>query len=107
MEEMINTPDEARHTRSLIEYRALTEEAALVDRSHNTVLQLTGKDPVGMLNAILTNNVPKEGNLGAYAALLNPKGRIQAVLRVLKSDEDVLIDTERAGAEATREVLGR
>lgn len=104
---MINTPDESRHTRSLIEYRALTEEAALVDRSHNTVLKLTGKDPVGMLNAILTNNVPKEGNLGAYAALLNPKGRIQADLRVLKSDEDVLIDTERAGAEATREVLGR
>jgi folate-binding protein YgfZ len=60
-----------------------------------------------MLNAILTNVVPKEENLGAYAALLNQKGRIQADLRVLKSGEDLLIDTEPEGADAAREILNR
>jgi aminomethyltransferase len=79
----------------------------VVDLSDRTILKLTGKDPAGMLNAILSNEVPKEENLGAYAALLNPKGRIQTDLRLLKSGEDILVDTERAGAGAAREVLGR
>ncbi len=78
-----------------------------MDLSHRTILRLTGKDPVGMLNAVLTNNVPKERSLGAYAALLNPKGRIQTDLRVLKAADDILIDTEPAGAEAARQILGR
>ena len=89
------------------EYVALVEGAALVDRSHRTTLRLSGKDPVEMLNAILTNEVTKGDNLGAYAALLNPKGRIQTDLRVLKSGEYVLVDTEPEGANATRETLGR
>jgi folate-binding protein YgfZ len=90
-----------------VEYAALKEGAAIVDRSYRTVLRLAGKDPVGMLDAVLTNEVPKEMNLGVYAMLLNPKGRIQTDLRVLKTNGDVLIDTEPDGAEAAREILGR
>jgi folate-binding protein YgfZ len=89
------------------EYGAFEEGAALADLSGKTILRLTGKDPLGMLNAILTNDVPEEENRGVYALLLNPKGRIQADLRVLKSDEDVLILTEPEGAEAAKELLGR
>ena len=88
---------------------ALREGAAVVDLSHKTVVRLTGKDPVGMLEAVLTNEVPKEPDLGVYALLLNPKGRIQADLRVLKAPPggDVLIDTEPEGAAAAKELLGR
>ncbi len=71
------------------------------------LLRLTGKDPIGMLNAILTKDVPKEGSTGIYAMLLNPKGRIQTDLRVLKSGEDVLVATEPEGFDAAREILGR
>ena len=60
-----------------------------------------------MLNAVLTNQVPEEDRLGVYALLLNPKGRIQADLRVLKSGEDVLITVEPEGATAAKELLGR
>jgi folate-binding protein YgfZ len=60
-----------------------------------------------MLNAILTNQIPEEPNLGAYAALLNPKGRIQTDLRILRSDEEVFVDTEPEGSVAAREILGR
>ena len=60
-----------------------------------------------MLNAILTNEVPEEGRRGVYALLLSPKGRIQADLRVLKSDGDVLIDTEPEGAAAAKGLLSR
>ena len=60
-----------------------------------------------MLNAVLTNEVPRDEACGVYALLLNPKGRIQADLRVLKSAGGVLIDTEPEGAAATKELLGR
>jgi tRNA-modifying protein YgfZ len=95
------------HGDACAEYEALKGGAGLVDRSDRSVLRLAGKDPVGMLNAVLTNEVPKESSLGVYAALLNPKGRIQTDLRVLKSKGDVFVDTEPAGAEAAREILGR
>jgi folate-binding protein YgfZ len=88
-------------------YTALLEGAALVDRSERSIFRLTGKDPVGMLNAVLTNYVPTHGDCGAYAMLLNPKGRVRADLRVAKAAGEVLIDTEPEGAEATREILGR
>src|SRR5919199_3996572 len=114
MENLSNTParnpriekGEAAHTRSLTGYWVLAEGAALVDRSNRTVLRLTGKGSIEMLNAILTNEVPKRGNVGTYAALLNPKGRIQTDLRVLKAVDDVLVDTEPEGAGAARELLG-
>ena len=86
-------------------YAALLEGAALVDLSHKTILRLTGEGAVGMLNATLTNEVPGEVNGGVYALLLNPKGRIQADLRVLKNEGDVLIDTEPEGA--AKELLAR
>ena len=88
-------------------YEALKGGAGLVDRLNRTVLRLTGKDPIGMLDAILTNEVPREMNLGVYATLLNPKGRIQTDLRVLKSGEDIFVDTEPEGAGAAHEILGR
>ena len=90
-----------------IEGYAALHEAAVVDRPERRLLRLTGKDPVGMLNAVLTNDVPAQGDRGAYAMLLNPKGRIQSDLRVIKAADEVLVDTEPEGAEATKEILGR
>ncbi len=83
------------------------EGAAVVDHSERRLLRLTGKDPVGMLNAVLTNDVPAQEDRGAYAMLLNPKGRIQTDLRVTRAGKDILIATEPEGAQAAREVLGR
>src|SRR3712207_7637353 len=42
-----------------------------------------------------------------FRSLLNPKGRIQADLRILKNERDVLIDIEPEGAAAAKEALGR
>jgi len=89
------------------EHAAFEEGAALVEVTGKTILRLAGKDPLGMLNAVLTNDVPEEENRGVYALLLNPKGRIQADLRVLKSAGDVLVVTEPEGAAAAKELLGR
>src|ERR671916_2961133 len=86
---------------------ALRNGAALAERTGRGILRLTGKDPLGMLSAILTNSIPTEDDRGAYALLLNPKGRVQTDLRVLKCARGVLVDTEHEGADAARETLGR
>ena len=88
-------------------YAALREGAAVVDRSERRILRLTGRDPLGMLDAVLTNEVPAEADRGAYAMLLSPKGRVQTDLRVIKAGEEILVDTEPEGAEAAKEILGR
>ena len=88
-------------------YAALREGAAFVDRSNRKLLRLTGKDPIGMLNAVLTNYVPTHEDRGIYAMLLDPKGRIQTDLRVVKAGDETLIDTEPEGAEAAKEILTR
>jgi tRNA-modifying protein YgfZ len=97
----------ASHSAPFSEYASLDEGAALVDLSHRTILRLADKKAIGMLNAVLTNEVPEDDERGVYALLLNPKGRIQADLRVLKSGGDALIDTEPEGAAAAKELLGR
>ncbi len=89
------------------EYAALEEGAALVDLSHKTLLRLAGEKAVEMLNATLTNEVPEGDNRGVYALLLNPKGRIQTDLRVLKGGGEVLLDAEPEGSTAAKELLGR
>jgi folate-binding protein YgfZ len=88
-------------------YAALREGAAIVDRSDKRLLRLTGKDPIGMLNAVLTSDVPTHGDRGVYAMLLDPKGRIQTDLRVLKAGDEILIDTEPEGAGAAKGILAR
>src|SRR5829696_10362297 len=95
------------YTRSASRSVPTAEGAALVDRSQRTVLRLAGEKAGEMLNAVLTNDVPEEDNLGVYALLLNPKGRIQTDLRVLKSDGSVLIDIEPEGVAAAKELLHR
>jgi aminomethyltransferase len=85
----------------------MREGAAVIDRSQRRLIRLTGKDPVGMLNAVLTSDVPTQGDRGTYAMLLNPKGRIQTDLRVVKTAGEVFVDTEPEGAEAAGEILGR
>ncbi len=101
------TKRRAHHGDPAAEYAALKRGAAVVDLSDKTILRLSGKDPVGMLDAILTNAVPKENGLGVYAALLDQKGRVQSDLRVLKCGDDVLVVTEPEGAEAAKGILGR
>jgi tRNA-modifying protein YgfZ len=88
-------------------YAALTQGAATVDLSDRRLLRLTGKDPAGMLNAVLTNDVPAGENRGAYALLLDPKGRVQTDLRAVKTGVGILLDTEPEGAEAAVQILGR
>jgi folate-binding protein YgfZ len=72
------------------DYRVLREGAGAVERDR-TLLKVTGPDAVDFLEGQVTNDVGAlEPGRGAYALLLNPKGRILADLRILMLGQDEL-----------------
>lgn len=80
------------------EYAAAREGAALVDRWERTQLLLHGREPVKMVQGLITNDLEgaAEGQ-GVYAALLTPKGKMIADLRAFRRGAgDVLLDLDIA-----------
>jgi folate-binding protein YgfZ len=91
------------------QYRQLREEGGLLDRSERGKLLVTGPEAAEYLQGQLTNDVEAiEPGDGAYAALLDRKGRLQGDMRVLRPGEgpDLLLDTEQEALEAVRRHLG-
>jgi tRNA-modifying protein YgfZ len=89
------------------QYRQLREECGLLDRSERGKLMVSGGEAAEYLQGQLTNDVEAlDPGEGAYAALLDRKGHIQADMRVLRPTVDELwIDTEAAALEAVRRHL--
>jgi tRNA-modifying protein YgfZ len=83
-------------------HRVLREGAGLLDRSARGKLDVAGPDALEYLQGQVTNDVeglaPGEG---CYAALLNPKGKILADMRVLvRARDELWLDTEAGALEA-------
>jgi folate-binding protein YgfZ len=71
------------------QYRAMREEAALVERPGMTFLAVSGAEAADYLQGQVTNDVEAiEPGGGRYAALLDRKGHLQADLRALRTGED-------------------
>ncbi len=84
------------------QYRELREGAGLLDRSERATLEVRGPDAADFLQGQVTNDVQAlEPQTGCYAAMLNPKGRILADMRILRvAPERFLLDTESSAREA-------
>ncbi len=93
------------------EYRVLTRECGLVDRSERGKLALTGTEAKSFLAGQVTNDiVGLLGGRGCYAAFLTHKGKMLGDLRVLAVDEpaeELLLDTERATLQALFDLVRR
>jgi tRNA-modifying protein YgfZ len=87
------------------QYRAMREEAALVDRPGLAAIAVSGAEAADYLQGQLTNDVeaiaPGEGR---YAALLDRKGHLQGDLRVLRTGETeyLLLGEAEAGPAVSR-----
>jgi tRNA-modifying protein YgfZ len=88
--------------------RLLTEEVGLVDRSERGKLALTGEQAAELLNGQVSNDVEAlaEGQ-GCYATLLTNKGKMLADLRVLRTAQELWLDTERVALQALFDALRR
>lgn len=85
------------------EYGAARTGAVVVDRSERLLLRLHGRDPLKMIQGLVTADVAgaPEGR-AVYAAVLTPKGKLVADVRVIRRpDGEVWLD----GAGGARDGL--
>jgi folate-binding protein YgfZ len=90
------------------EYAAATTACAFLDRSERGKLALTGAGAKEFLQGQVSNDVlALTPGTGCYAALLTPKGKMLADLRILDIGEELLLDTERVALQELFNVLRR
>ncbi len=90
------------------EYAAASDAVGLIDRSERGKLALSGPDAVAFLDSVVSNDVaaiPDGG--GGVAALLTHKGRLLAEVRVLRSSDELLLDTDRVSLQALFDALNQ
>lgn len=83
------------------EYAAARSGAVVVDRVDRAVVRMYGRDPVRMIQGLVSNDVAGAApGQGVYAAMLTAKGKMLADLRVLRRAQgDLLLELD-AGALA-------
>jgi len=83
------------------QYRALREEAGAAIRGRGFV-SIGGQDAAEYVQGQVTNDVEAlEPGQGAYAALLDRKGRMQADMRILRVGDELRVDVEPGALAAT------
>jgi folate-binding protein YgfZ len=81
---------------SIDQYNAAHNSAALIDRSAQGTIALTGGDRSTFLHALLTNDVANLAKgRGVYAAYLTPQGRMISDMRVIETGSRMLLDVQR------------
>ncbi len=84
------------------EYAAARDRAAVFDRAERTFLRVHGRDPVRMIQGLLTNDLSgAPADRAVYGAFLTPKGRMVADARVLREEGGaLLLDVEKTARDA-------
>ena len=90
------------------DYETLRERCGLLDRSERGKLALSGPEAAAFLQGQLTNDIEAlEPGAGCYAAFLTPKGKMLGDVRVLATNEELLLDTERVALQALFNLIRR
>src|SRR3954454_14289434 len=80
----------------------------LIDRSERGKLALSGTDRKAFLNGQVSNDVEAlEPGTGCYAAFLTPKGKMLGDLRILATEDELLLDTERVSLQPLFNLIRR
>ncbi|HEY0674332.1 MAG TPA: glycine cleavage T C-terminal barrel domain-containing protein [Longimicrobiales bacterium] len=77
-------------------YAAARTDAALIERTDRAVTRMHGRDPLRMIQGLVTNDVAgAPPNTPVYAAFLTPKGKMIGDARVIRrADNDVWIEAD-------------
>ena len=90
------------------DYRTITEACGLLDRSERGKLALAGGEAPSFLQGQVTNDVEAlPAGRGCYAAFLTPKGKMLGDLRILATDDELLLDTERVALQGLFNMIRR
>ncbi len=82
------------------EYEAARSSAVVIERDDRAFLRVHGRDPVKMIQGLITNDLANApANRAVYAGLLTPKGKLVAELRALRRGDEVLLETAETALE--------
>src|SRR6201996_2400680 len=82
------------------DYELLTVACGLFDRSERGKLALTGSGAKEFLQGQVSNDVEAlVPGTGCYAAFLTPKGKMLGDVRILDTEDELLLDTERVALQ--------
>src|SRR5437588_13121501 len=90
------------------DYRTMTGACGLLDRSERGKLALSGAEAATFLQGQVSNDVEALGRgAGCYAAFLTPKGKMLGDVRILRAEDELLLDTERVALQALFNMIRR
>ncbi len=85
----------------LLEQRMLVEGKAFVERTDEEVLRLSGPDARSWLHALVSQDVMNlEEGASTEALLLDPQGRIEQQLKIVRDQDDLLVIVSKEKSEA-------
>lgn len=88
------------------EYQAACSGAVAAERSDRSIVRVHGRDPVKMIQGLISNDIVNApADRAVYAAVLTPKGKMVADVRVLRHGPDLLLETDAAAAEGLMQHL--
>ena len=90
------------------DYQTVTEGSGVLDSSERGKLALSGGEAPSFLQGQVTNDVEAllPGS-GCYAAFLTPKGKMLGDLRILATETELLLDTERVALQPLFNLIHR
>jgi len=81
-------------------YVEAKEHAAYIVRSGRCFLRVHGRDPLKMVQGLITNDLAgAPSDRAVYAAMLTPKGRMIADMRLIRRGAEVLIESDATAAD--------
>jgi tRNA-modifying protein YgfZ len=82
-------------------YESARTSAGITARTDRALLRVYGRDPLRIIQGIVTNDVAgAPADRAVYAALLTPKGRMIADVRVMRRGSELLLDVPAAALDA-------
>jgi tRNA-modifying protein YgfZ len=81
------------------EYEAARQAAVVVDRRDRRFVRVHGRDPVKMVQGLVTNDIANApADRAVYAVVLTAKGRMVADVRVLRDGAELLLEIDAGAA---------
>jgi tRNA-modifying protein YgfZ len=88
------------HGEPAAEYAAARDDAGVIERGDRALVRVHGRDPVRMVQGLVTNDVAgAAADRAVYAALLTPKGRMLADLRIIRAADELLLECAAAALD--------
>ncbi len=91
-----------------LDYETVTERCGLIDCSERGKLALSGPGAAEFLQGQVSNDVEALApGSGCYAAFLTPKGKMLGDVRILATENELQLDTERVALQALFNLIRR